>query len=339
MAYEILNGDCLEVLKTLDTESVQTCITSPPYFGLRDYGVQGQIGLEETPAAYLEKLLSVFSEVRRVLRADGTLWLNLGDSYANDRKWGGSSGGFHAKKLHGNTSIGRTRKFTGLKPKDLMMMPHRVAIALQEDGWFVRQTIIWHKLNPMPESVKDRCTNAHEYIFLLTKSQNYYFDAEAIAEDCSPNTHARASKELMINRAVREGVDTRGGNQGNGKIPAISPKALKGDAQFNVRNNSSWSSSTLQIVPKRNKRSVWSTHTEANKEAHFATFPQKLIEPCVLAGSKSGDTVLDPFNGAGTTGVVAQKHGRNYIGIEINPEYVDITEKRIRQSIMTLFDN
>ncbi|WP_425065600.1 DNA-methyltransferase [Reyranella sp.] len=301
MTITILLGDVREQLKTLEDESVHTVVTSPPYFGLRDYGMPGQIGLEPSPAAFVEVMVEVFREVRRVLRSDGTLWLNLGDSYANDGKWGGSTGGKHASALHGDSGIGRRKLSTGMKPKDLMGVPWRVAFALQADGWYLRQDIIWSKPNPMPESVTDRCTKAHEYLFLLSKSGRYYFDVDAIAEKA----------------ACPDGP-------GNTK-PYDIPGQRSGE-------NSNLGGSTHKIGARetRNKRSVWTVATQPFKEAHFATFPPALIEPCILAGSPKGGVILDPFGGAGTTGLVADRLGRDAVLIELNPDYAEIARKRIR---------
>ena len=266
----ILVGDCIESMRGLPDQSVHTCVTSPPYFGLRDYGHDGQIGLEPTPDAFVAKLAEVFREVRRVLRDDGTLWLNLGDSYG----------------------VG----------KQMLGIPWRVAFALQSDGWCLRQDIIWHKPNPMPESVTDRCTKAHEYIFLLSKSQRYYFDADAIKE---PSAYF--------------GKDTRSG-MGNIRYEG---KRTEGDAAANGQQ------SFVTINETRNKRSVWTVTTKPFKGAHFATFPPDLIEPCVKAGCPEGGTVLDPFGGSGTTGMVAQRHRRKFVLCELNPEYARMAEDRI----------
>jgi DNA modification methylase len=301
MSVDIWTGDSRLVLDFMPSQSVHCIVTSPPYFGLRDYGVDGQMGLEPTPAEFVDGLVSLFREARRVLRDDGTLWLNLGDSYANDGKWGGSTGGKAAKALHGQTGVGRSKKTTGLKPKDLIGIPWRVALALQEDGWYLRQDIIWHKPNPMPESVRDRCTKAHEYVFLLSKSPTYYFDSAAIQEPVAAATVARLAQPRLAEQAG----STRVPGKTNGNMKAV------GNGET------------------RNRRSVWTVSTKPFKEAHFATFPADLIEPCVLAGCPEGGTVLDPFFGAGTTGLVALKHGRNAVGIELNPEYVTIAKKRL----------
>jgi len=298
----IIQGDCVEVLKGLPDSSVNCCITSPPYWGLRDYGVGGQLGLEKTPEEYTENMVKVFREVKRVLKDDGTLWLNLGDSYAaNIRQYGNAS---ELSKKAGQLTNYQRKRPDGLKEKDLVGIPWRVAFALQKDGWYLRQDIIWHKPNPMPESVTDRCTKSHEYIFLLTKSQRYYFDNEAIKEDAVSKPH----------------------NFGWTKTPHET-----GTRQLNR------SDVVVGEDGKRNKRSVWTVTTKPYKEAHFATFPEDLILPCVLAGCPEKGVILDPFNGAGTTGVVAKKNNRDYIGIELNPEYIKIAEKRIANTQESMF--
>lgn len=298
---EIYTGDCVESIKSLPDKSVNTCITSPPYFGLRDYGVDGQIGLEETPDQYVAKLVEVFREVRRILRDDGTLWLNLGDSYAGS---GGSGNQFGQLEKDGFNSYKQTGKpkEIGLKPKDLIGIPWRVAFALQADGWYLRQDIIWHKPNPMPESVTDRCTKAHEYIFLLSKSQKYYYDNEAIKEPSS-----KFEKE--------------------GPRPKTQPNGLRADDAKKLGGFQ------MQVTETRNRRSVWTVPTKPFKGAHFATFPPDLIEPCVLAGSPENGVVLDPFGGSGTTGGVAMKLNRKAILCELNPEYVGIMEQRIKEIV------
>ena len=292
-------GDALEILKTLPDEHVQTCVTSPPYWGLRDYGVPGQLGLEPTPEEYVARMAAVFREVRRVLREDGTLWLNLGDSYAAVGNGIGSG-----KQL---TNIGSFMPAKsappGLKPKDLVGIPWRVAFALQADGWYLRSDIIWAKPNPMPESVTDRPTRAHEYLFLLSKSARYYYDAEAIAE-------ASVSDHPSGNGYARPEAISRGGRGQSEK----------------------WSN----IGGSRNRRSVWTVATQPYPEAHFAVFPPKLIEPCVLAGAPSGGVVLDPFMGSGTTAQVAQNLGRQWIGIELNPDYIALQSARTAQQALAI---
>lgn len=363
----VYNGNSLDVLKTFPDDSIDCCVTSPPYYGLRDYGTgkwiggdpncphrrmskcsektitghgqeelkgnvgdaiyktvcplcgavreDEQIGLEETPEDYIERLVSVFHEIKRVMKNDGTLWLNIADSY-----WGSGSRGYdftgklsEASKLQSGSQgtidlhnipklIGRTN--TGIKNKDLIGIPWMLAFALRKDGWYLRQDIIWHKPNPMPESVKDRCTKSHEYIFLLSKSPKYYFDNEAIKEDAKPDNSVRDRDHTKLNNTP--GRTRMGGLKTN-------------------------------HYTKRNKRDVWSVATRPYKEAHFATFPEALIEPCILAGCPQGGTVLDPFFGSGTTGYVATKYNRNYIGIELNPKYIDIAKNRLENVQMSLF--
>ncbi len=349
MTVTILLGDVREQLKTLADESVQCVVTSPPYFGLRDYGMPGQIGLEASPSAFVEVMVDVFREVRRVLREDGTLWLNLGDSYA------GGGGGNYSKGARNNSGQNITNvrnkgawlDATALKPKDLIGIPWRVAFALQEDGWYLRQDIIWSKPNPMPESVTDRCTKAHEYLFLLSKSGRYHFDAEAIAEGLAPSSIDRLSQTTLDQQAGSERVPgkTNGRMKAVGKLvgangPDRSSKGVPNDAAPRVRDvpprhaglESSDQSGLDEVGRggKRNKRSVWTVATQPFKEAHFATFPPALIEPCILAGCPKGGVILDPFGGAGTTGLVADRLGRDAVLIELNPEYAAIAERRIK---------
>jgi DNA modification methylase len=313
----IIHGDALTALQALPDESVHCCVTSPPYWGLRDYGVGGQIGLERTPGEYVEKIVAVFREVRRVLRDDGTLWLNLGDSYASDTKWGGNSTGKNAYKSVENSLTGnRCRQQTGLKHKDLVGIPWMVAFALRADGWYLRQDIIWHKPSPMPESVQDRCTKAHEYIFLLSKSEHYYYDAGAIKEPLASDTNARYTRGRSNHHKWADGGP---GNQtiakGFSHMLGVDPKAAAaGD-----------------LAEDRNKRSVWTVASKPYGGAHFATFPPKLIEPCILAGCPAGGVVLDPFAGSGTTGMVAEGNGRDSVLIELNPKYVELIKRRTAQ--------
>jgi site-specific DNA-methyltransferase (adenine-specific) len=304
--YEILIGDCIESMRTMEAGSVNCCVTSPPYFGLRDYGHDGQIGLEDTPDAFVARLVEVFREVKRVLRDDGTLWLNLGDSYAGSGK-GRNADGTHSiggkQDTNAGSNEGKGFKATtpDHKPKDLIGIPWRVAFALQADGWYLRQDIIWHKPNPMPESVRDRCTKAHEYIFLLSKSPKYYYDNEAIKEDAQ-------------NWGTR---DRSAGKYTSGDVP-ISGGAHKGLQGKDDEEN-----------PTRNKRSVWTVTTQPYKGAHFATFPPDLIRPCIKAGCPDGGVVLDPFGGSGTTAAVAIEEGKKAVICELNPEYVGLAEERI----------
>jgi DNA modification methylase len=278
---KIYCGNCIDILKSFPNKSVNCCITSPPYYGLRDYGVSGQIGNEDTLEQYIENLVNVFEQVKRILKDDGVLWLNLGDS------WLGTGG-------EGRYKRNQNMKASGIKCKDLIGIPWMAAFALREAGWYLRQDIIWAKGNPMPESVKDRCTKSHEYIFLLSKSRKYYFDYESIKEPAKYPNDNRGSRN-----------DSRRGT----KMNSIS--GVTGE--------------------KRNKRDVWNVNTKPCREAHFATFPDTLIEPCVLAGCPEGGIILDPFMGAGTTGMVAKRHNRNYVGIELNPDYVQIAENRIEK--------
>ena len=322
MTVRIVNADVLAGLAELPDESVHCVVTSPPYYGLRDYGVDGQIGREATIQEHLDKIVVVFREVRRVLRKDGTLWVNYGDSYANDGKWGGSTGGKHAKGLHGNTGVGRERKTTGLKPKDLMGMPWRVAFALQEDGWWLRRDIIWSKPNAMPEAVHDRPATAHEYLFLMTRSERYAYDAEAIKEPVSGNAHPRGNG-INAKIKVPGGWDTKPGAHGTVH------REGRGTPEYRVRQNPSFSGAINGMVETRNKRSVWEIPIDGYPDAHFATFPPALVEPCIKAGCPVGGTVLDPFGGAGTTGLVADRLQRNAILIELNPEYAAMAERRI----------
>ena len=313
----IYNMDCVEGLKQIPDNTINCCVTSPPYFRLRDYNVQGQIGLEDTPEAYIEKLLNVFSEVKRVLRDDGLLWLNIGDSYAGGKigrfdsgdsgKFGGPILGFRYNSIP-----------QGIKQKDLIGIPWMIAFALRADGWYLRQDNIWFKSNAMPESVKDRCTKAHEYMFLLTKSARYYFDHDAMLEEAT-------------------GYDRR------------KDTVLKGGKKYHAKRRERWQYKNLQpkgqtpnsihlsrlageeyLSPVRNKRSVWIVPNKPFKGDHFATFPEKLIEPCILAGCPEGGIVLDPFMGAGTTALVARNNNRNYIGFELNQDYIDIAEARLK---------
>lgn len=292
----IMVGDCRASLRSLPDQSVHCVVTSPPYFGLRDYGHDGQIGQETTPEDFIAAMVEVFCEVRRVLRDDGTLWLNLGDSYA--RGFGGGSPGTKSATNTGSFAGRKTGKVPdGLSPKDLIGIPWRVAFALQEDGWILRQDIIWHKPNPMPESVRDRCTKAHEYIFMLTKSPRYFFDSEAMKEPGVIPAGTKGAKGSAA-RQAEKGVNAR-------------------PPEYKVYDG------------MRNRRSVWTVQTRPFKEAHFATYPPDLIEPCILAGCPVGGTVLDPFFGAGTTGLVAQRHGRNWIGCELNPTYAEMAAARL----------
>jgi DNA modification methylase len=294
----ILVGDAVARLRELPDGVARTCVTSPPYWGLRDYGNDGQLGLEGTPQEFVENLCLVFDEVWRVLADDGTLWVNLGDSYA-----GSGKGGQSAAKRSENWQPEYANKGLvpeGLKAKDLVGIPWRFAFAMQDCGWYLRQDIIWAKPNPMPESVTDRCTKSHEYIFLFSKRPKYYYDHEAIK---SP---------VKDDWGTRDRTNGKYHNEGTGLQPH---------------------SGLEKKYDMANKRSVWTVSTKPYKGAHFAVYPPALIEPCIKAGSAEGDTVLDPFSGSGTTGEVALKNGRNYVGIELNPDYAALSEKRINNAI------
>jgi DNA modification methylase len=328
----ILQGNCLDVLKTMPSESVQCCVTSPPYWGLRDYGHAGQMGQEKTPAEYVSGMVAVFEEVRRVLKPDGVLWLNLGDSYATGggsvgrRPGGGDQGDRFLRQGHINTQPNRM-PLPGLKPKDLIGIPWRVAFALQEAGWYLRCDVIWLKPNPMPESVTDRPTKSHEYIFLLSKSERYAYNSEAIKEPASQVSIDR------LDRARLEGWAHPGSTPHRGSMGARAAKADKqrGHGRRHAGFNDRWDamSKAEQCGSMRNKRSVWNIATRPFSEAHFATFPEEIPTICIMAGSKPGDTVLDPFSGAGTVGVVCEKLRRKYIGVELTPAYVEMSERRI----------
>lgn len=373
----ILVGDVRDRLKALPSDSVHCCVTSPPYWGLRDYGVDGQIGLEASPAEFVATMVEVFEEVRRVLRPDGTCWVNMGDSYAAGGQ-GAGAGPCKQDSNKGTLRLDRPRRAPlGLKPKDLCMMPHRLAIALQDAGWWVRQDIVWAKPNPMPESVRDRCTKSHEYIFLLTKSEKYYFDQEAIAEPVSPGTHARLSQNVQEQMGSARVPGKTNGNMkavgrgtgvgfGHGYDRVKKPRAtanipagwatgterrehrnLTGNytaerklaaTGSGTKNNRSFDAAMAIMPDTRNKRSVWTIVTQPFKEAHFATFPTELPETCIKAGCPIGGMVLDPFFGAGTTGLVADRLQRDCIGIELNPAYAEIARKRIQSESPLLVD-
>lgn len=309
-------GDCREIMRRWAAEGVkvQTCVTSPPYYGLRDYGHDGQLGLENTPEEYIAAMVKVFRCVWDVLADDGTLWLNIGDSYYNYRPGKGQA--LVQQSVANNdqdlpqTCARRGNKLDGLKEKDLIGIPWMLAFALRADGWYLRQDIIWHKPNPMPESVQDRCTKAHEYIFLLSKNRNYYYDHESIKIDAinGDPTSPRGSKGVVSQQ-----------NAGNQKQDNTGNRTYTG---FNDR---------YEPLEKANRRSVWSVTTKAYTGAHFAVFPSDLIEPCILAGAPTGGIVLDPFMGSGTTAQVAKNLGRKYMGCELNTDYKQLQDKRLSQ--------
>ena len=300
---KIITGNAIEVLKELPDCSADCCITSPPYLGLRDYGVSGQLGLENSVEAYINRLTDIFREVRRVLKNDGTLWLNIGDSYVSSNS-----------------------EYSNCKRKDLIGAPWLLAFALRNDGWYLRQDIIWEKPNAMPESVKDRCTKSHEYIFLFSKQSKYYFDYEAIKEPA-----------VGFNNIVPAG--SKGTLRPNSRLRKGNSRTFRGGGVYTKGQSFNNSAEIMReshgnnenMTGLRNKRSVWTVATQGYKEAHFATFPEKLIEPCVLAGSKEGGVVLDPFLGSGTTAIVAKKYNRGFIGIELNSEYVEMARRRLEE--------
>lgn len=389
---QIFNEDCRTGLKKLPDQSVNCCVTSPPYFGLRDYGtgkweggnelcnherdskksnksitgsnnviggigdgiykdicrkcgakrIDEQVGLEETPELYVQNMVEIFREVKRVLKDDGTLWLNLGDSYWGGKGTSGASSIEHLESRTTSTINGKQHnigkkgwikpgngKHNIIKPKDLIGIPWMVAFALRADGWYLRQDIIWHKPNPMPESVTDRCTKSHEYIFLMSKSKKYYYDQEAIKTEISDTT----IKRLMQDTRWQKGSERVPGKT-NGPMKAVGNRkgySHRGTGDKKLASHSGNFDADGNIIGdgKANKKSVWTVTTKPFKEAHFATFPEKLIEPCILAGCPEGGIVLDPFMGAATTAVVAKKLGRQYVGYELNPEYIRIGEKRL----------
>ena len=298
----LMQGDCLSSMSNLPDKSVNCCVTSPPYYGLRDYGVEGQAGLEATPEEYIANMVKVFAEVKRVLRDDGTLWLNIGDSYAGYH--GNKNKSYEDAPSNKGGYFESQRKSTankhGLKQKDLIGIPWMLAFSLRADGWYLRQDIIWAKPNPMPESVRDRCTKSHEYIFLFSKKPKYYFDNAAIAETLAESSKKRLSQDVE-------------NQQGSERVPGKTNGAMKAVSKGETRN----------------KRSVWTVSTKPYKGAHFATFPPDLIKPCILAGCPTGGTVIDPFGGSGTVAGVAIKHGRKAIICELNDAYHELIPKRV----------
>jgi DNA modification methylase len=350
-------GDCMETLRRMPDGIVNTCVTSPPYFGLRDYGHPGQIGMEATPDEFVRRLVEVFREVRRVLRDDGTCWVNMGDSYAGSGRGGNSeaitgSGKDESRKARGSTlpaglhagqveakAVGRAwvPPPAGLKQKDLIGVPWMLAFALRADGWYLRQDIIWSKPNPMPESVTDRCTKAHEYIFLLSKSRSYYCDMEAVKEEAAPASVARWDQDVDSQQgSARVPGKTNGTMKAAGGPRAKRDSFKRDDSKRGDaipgqrvgthrpdREESEWE------TERRNRRSVWTVSTKPYSGAHFATFPENLIEPCILAGAPAGGVVLDPFMGSGTTASVATRLGRQWIGCELNPDYEPLQRERL----------
>lgn len=354
---KIYNKNCLDGLKELPDNCIDCCVTSPPYFGLRDYGTDDQIGIEATPELFIQNLTDVFNEVKRVLKPEGTLWLNLGDSYAGSGKGFGDTRIDKGKQATNQGSIGVEKNpyYTSenIKAKDLIGIPWMAAFALRAAGWYLRQDIIWHKPNPMPESVTDRCTKSHEYIFLMTKSSKYYYDQAAIRTTVKDSTvqrmlqqiedqkgsnrvHGKTNgtmKAVGPGRKPRNGVDTNGGNQAS--PIGIKAYAHRGTGDQKLTGHSGNFDSNGELIGDgmANKKSVWTVTTKPFTEAHFATFPQDLIIDCIKAGCPENGIVLDPFMGAGTTAVVARKLNRNYIGFELNPEYLNISLKRLQDEL------
>ena len=341
MSWELYQGDCIEVMRGMPEKFVQTCVTSPPYYGLRDYGVEGQIGLEESPDEYVQRLVEVFREVRRVLRDDGTVWLNLGDSYNGARM---NRSGQHGYK---DGRSNRDKRFSvggveGLKPKDLVGIPWMVAFALRADGWYLRSDCIWHKPNAMPETVTDRPTKAHEYIFLLTKNSKYYFNSDLIREpnqdkydgkrgSTKTRTKFQSAMRTMSDKEEMKKYATQGRNKRTvwsveeqiDFIETLSDELECYGIDKNIIEEALFNSCIMKFG------TVWNIPTKPFKEAHFATYPPDLIEPCILAGCPEGGVVLDPFVGSGTTLLVATRHHRRSIGIELNPEYIEIAKRRL----------
>ena len=306
----IINRDALYALRELPEESVHCCVTSPPYYALRDYGLDMQIGREDTPEQYIDRLTEVFRELRRVLRSDGTLWLNIADTYC-----GTGNKGYHADpknpKGRNGQQIARNNRVSGCKQKDLIGIPWLLAFALRADGWYLRSDIIWQKENPMPESVKDRCARCYEHIFLFSKSKKYFFDYKAISEPIAPATAERLKRGM------------KGGNKYGKPVPGQpQPQSINRPREHGEIKDA-------DINPLRNKRDVWKINTVPFKGGHYAAYPPKLVETCLLAGCPEGGIVLDPFMGGGTTGMVAAQMGRHFVGIELNPEYTELAYKRI----------
>lgn len=360
MTFAIHTGDCRELLRTMADRSVHCCVTSPPYFGLRDYGmppvqwpeiefspfaglpqlrisaVECCLGMEPDQWDFVGHMVSVFREVRRVLRDDGTLWLNLGDSYAgNGGAYGELSSTLQGSKQSGRMgAVRKEKRGEGIKSKDLIGIPWRVAFALQADGWYLRQDIIWSKPNPMPESVRDRCTKAHEYLFLLSKGPRYYFDQDAIAEHASGQIPGNVAPQSVPGERDGRNANLRNGlheyaNRQRSKRNSFARETKQSAGKHGQKPQHRPERDDVNYDGKRNKRSVWTVSTKPFKEAHFATFPPALIEPCILAGCPAGGVVLDPFGGAGTTAVVAERLGRDSLLLEMNPEYAAIAQRRL----------
>lgn len=346
MKFDLICGDVIDGLRQLADESVNCVVTSPPYYGLRDYGVAGQIGLEKSPDAYVARLVEVFVEVRRVLRSDGTCWLNLGDSYnAAGRQGQGSRDGYKqgTNRASATGSDHNRPSASHLKPKDLIGIPWRAAFALQEDGWYLRQDIIWSKANPMPESVRDRCTKAHEYLFLLTKSERYYYDSCAIQEPSITGDQRRPYGSLGSWELDGRPPEMRpnGKLRGKGGRNTFRGQGANREGKTGPVNRDARDMRDIGAGSVRNKRSVWTVATKPYPGSHFAVMPEKLVEPCIIAGCPEGGTCLDPFAGSGTVGVVSLRHNRNFVGIDLNADYIEMARKRISDSLpsLPLFDS
>lgn len=347
--WEVQIGDCLGLAKALPDDSIDCIVTSPPYWSLRDYKNPDAWGLEPTLGEYLARLGSLFEELRRALKPTGTCWVNMGDAYASDSKWGGSTGGKHVEGLHGATQVGRNKVCTGLPDKNLIGLPWRVAFMLQDQGWYLRSDIIWAKPNPMPESVRDRPTRAHEYIFLLAKCPRYAYDADAIR---TPLTDVSIARLEQPNYANQNGSTRAHGGVGyvrgalvqgktNGNMKAVAKKSDKqrGHSRRHDGFNDRWDAmeKSEQCANGANARTVWDIATVGFPDAHFATFPPELPKRCILAGCQEGGLVLDPFSGSGTTGMVAVQLGRRYLGFEVNPDYAEMPKGRIESVTPSLF--
>jgi DNA modification methylase len=343
---KIIQGNCVDKIKELENNSIDCVVSSPPYFGLRDYGVDEQFGLEKTYQDYLANTVKVFETFRPKLKDTATIWWNVGDTYSNykDCKSIGQTlaKGTSREKAHeitkgkSHTRDSKLLKKSGLKDKDLMMIPNRVAIALQDAGWYIRSEIIWHKPNPMPESVRDRPTSCHEKIWLITKSKKYYYDHEAIKEPITDTTAIRLLQKNIDNQ--KGSLRGNGGMKSNGNMKAVGRKKFDknmGGSNTSFVDHSGYKKAdgSYMINPTRNKRNVWTITTKPFRDAHFATFPKDLIEPCIKAGCPENGTVLDPFGGSGTTGIVAALNNRNAILIELNQDYIDIANRRINKEV------
>ena len=330
---KVIYADAAVGCRTIPDESVDCVVTSPPYYGLRDYGVEGQIGLEKSPRDYIDRLVNVFREIRRILKPEGTVWVVIGDSYAGSGK-GAAMYPENAAKYKQGTNQGMVgaiktaelpKTLGGIKPKDLIGIPWAFAFAMRDDGWYLRQDIVWAKPNPMPESVRDRCTRSHEYIFMFSKSRKYYFDGESISEPTAESTNKRLAQNIDVQTG-----SARVPGKTNGPMKAVAPRyggnkyTATPDKFFRTKSGHAY-----DYRPRRNKRDVWTVTTRGYKGAHFATFPPDLIRPCILAGCPDGGTVLDPFCGSGTTLQVAKENGRDGIGIELNREYGELIECRV----------